>query len=279
MKRHLSLLLTFCTLALATAKLEARTTYINNILENPQDPFFKIIKSNNKDQVKEALKSGLDINQADSSGRTPLMAAASGGLCGLIDLFLQEGANIHKIDYSGDNALMYTLYGHQEKVDALKILIKNGAKINNLNDSEYSPLILATLNNFTNSIDILLEAGASLEQKGKFGGTAFIHACDNSCYEAASLLAQKGANIEAIDSTGFNPLTLAAFNNDGRMIRLLVELGADIGFKTTKRIPVSIKKSFTDFFPQTVYIPVGSTALDIAKQFEKQIAINVLSSL
>ena len=70
----------------------------------------------------------------------------------------------------------------------------------------------------------------------------------------------------------------AAFNNDGSMIRVLLKAGADVSARTTKPVPISLKKDSRDFFPQTVYIPIGSTALDIAKQFEKRFAENILTN-
>lgn len=145
-----------------------------------------------------------------------------------------------------------------------------------MNAQEQTPLILAALNSHCKSMKLLIEFGVNIEAKGKNGRTALMHACDNQNIESAKLLTKYGVNLETRDHWSFTPLMLSAFNNDGLMIKVLIQAGAEVNARTTKPIPISQKINWYDYFPKTVYIPKDSTALDIAIQFEKLYAENIL---
>lgn len=260
--------------------LHGMTTYLTNILESTKDitPLFKAIKEGNAASVQEALQSGCDVNDTFGGSYTALMAAVYKGDLEIIKLLVQAGAELDSYDSSGNTPFMFAFYDTTPKPAVVAYLLSLNVDTNIINDQEYTPLILASLNNHVASIKLLIEAGVNIEEKGQSNATALLLATGNNCVEAVKALASAGADIETRNEFSLTPLMTAAFDNQGSMLRTLIKLGADLNARTTKRVPVSIKKDRFDFFPTTVYIPVSSTALDIAKQFEKHTAENVLKN-
>lgn len=268
----------FLFTAIQSPNLNASTVYSTSILSSKDNKsvFLDAIKSNKKNAVKTLIDSGHDVNESHS-GWVPLMAAVNSGNLEIVQLLVSAGANLESYDNQGNTPLMYAFYDNKDNTEIVKFLLSLNVNTEVMNSSELTPLILAALNNHWKAIGLLITGGVNIEGKGKSGGTALYHAINNGRIEAAKTLVKYGANLETRDEFGLTPFMSAAFNNDGTMIRFLIDSGADVQARTTKSVPVTIKKDMFDYFPKTVYIPIGSTALDIAKQFEKRYAENILS--
>jgi ankyrin repeat protein len=82
---------------------------------------------------------------------------------------------------------------------------------------------------------ILLERGANIQAKDKYGNTALIAAaCEcalatmNSTYDIVKLLLQKGADVNGRTHEGRTALMNAAFGfGDASILKLLLDSGAD----------------------------------------------------
>ena len=80
----------------------------------------------NIQEVKDALQNGSDVN-AREFGKTPLMLAAMGNSPELINLLLDNGADINAIDtFTGKTALVYSKEFDQKQI--IKTLQQHGAK-------------------------------------------------------------------------------------------------------------------------------------------------------
>lgn len=277
--KYFFLALIFLLLGMITPSLQASTTYTTSILDskNNESVFLEPIKSNNISAVRSLINSGCDVNESNKCGYTPLMAATYNGNIEIVKLLISAGAELEAYDNQGNTPFMYAFYGAEEKKSIVEFFLSLNVNTEIMNSQELTPLILATLNNHCKSMKLLIDSGANIEAKGKSGRTPLMHAADNQNIEPAKLLIQYGANLEIRDNWSFTTLMLAALRNDGSTIRVLLKAGADVNARTTKSIPIGLKKDWRDFFPQTVYIPSGSTALDIAKQFEKRFAENILT--
>lgn len=268
----------FILFGIQKSALDASTIYSTMIFnKDNQTELFDAIREQNVKAVKSLIAGGYDVNES-VNGYTPLMVAVCKGNLKIIKFLVSAGANLESYDNQGNTPLMYAFYD-QEKSEAVSFLLSLNVNAEIMNSSEQTPLILAALNNHYNSIKLLVKAGLKLETKGKSGETALMHAVGNNRKEAVEVLIKLGADPEARDDFSFTPLMKAAFNNDGAMIRTLITAGADFNARTTKAIPVNLKKDIFDHFPKQVYITTGSTALDIAKQFEKRFAEHTLLQL
>lgn len=95
-----------------------------------------------------------DVNNINCQNETALMLAPVEFIQSLID----KGAEVNAKDINGDTALH--CFSKHGKDDGINILLKNGAKINSLNDVGETPLMAAWLNQSLSAFKLLLNRGA-----------------------------------------------------------------------------------------------------------------------
>merc|ERR1719510_675057 len=97
-----------------------------------------------KDVVQLLLDNNADIDHRDSNVKTALMFAAWKGHKDVIQVLLDNGANVNHQDKKGYTALMKAAqYGHKEVV---QLLLDNGANIDKQDSEGFTALILAAIN-------------------------------------------------------------------------------------------------------------------------------------
>lgn len=267
------------SLFLFNSSIEAKTTLSTSIYDKKinKSPFFDFIKKKDIKALKTIIAAGRDVNEKDEeTGYTPFMTAIYYGDVRTIKLFVKAGGDLEIEDKWGNKGLHFAFLDREDRSPAVKYLLTLNPDLNSRNSNGFTPFLIAAYHDLAQSLELLIKAGVDLEQKESNEKTALYLAAENESPKALKLLVKKGANIEARDKWSFTPLMAAAFENHYSMIKTLIELGADRNACTTKDISVSIKKIFSDFFSKTAHIPIGSTALDIAKQFEKSAAIEAL---
>lgn len=117
------------------------------------------------------------------------------------------------------------------------------------------PLCEAVIHNDSVAFQRLLTEGADVNELDYNNISALFYACQNGHYEMAKSLIQNGANLEVKDRFGKTPLSMAVFwykvnNNvsDGKLIKLLIEAGADINAKNNAGVsPFSLAHTIAGF--------------------------------
>lgn len=74
------------------------------------------------------IKKGIDLNQLDENGQTPIIASITSGFGDLrwIRILLKKGANVNQLDEDGDSALDIAKYRNRQ--DIVELLLEFGAK-------------------------------------------------------------------------------------------------------------------------------------------------------
>ena len=90
--------------------------------------------------VKLLLESGANVNHTCRYGTTPLMQAANKGDRKVTTLLLQSGANIWSRDVSGNTPLIWALTSNYQNYDCVPLLVKAGASLTLLEESEFAEL-------------------------------------------------------------------------------------------------------------------------------------------
>lgn len=129
----------------------------------------------------------------------------------------------------------------------------NPDTINSLNESKFTPLIIAVYRNQNEAAKYLLKLGALVDTKSP-EGAAILAACYKNNLEAAELLLKYKTEINSVNEEGTTALMYAAMNNHIELIKLLLQNGAN--------------KSITNKY--------GQTALGYARQYNYQEAIELL---
>lgn len=132
------------------------------------------------------------------------------------------------------NSGLYYTAVFSNDTDLAKILIDNGADVNNSS----APLLAASgAGNGNPRIDMvsfLIDNGADVNTVNRHGSTAIFSAADYSAHDIAELLLEKGANPNVVDIYNGTALIRASRKGDFKMLRLLVENGADVNLKDKK---------------------------------------------
>ena len=109
-----------------------------------QDKILELLESNSileaaregdLQTVEAQLESGVDVNQANPSGDTPLTYAAFMGHLKIVDLLLEKGADVNANGLAGWTALHLAAQRGHEKI--VQQLIAKGAKINALTEEGF----------------------------------------------------------------------------------------------------------------------------------------------
>lgn len=131
------------------------------------------------DRIKLLLKQGVSVDEADSSGWTPLMYAASLSLHpeDELKLLLEAHAEPNRHSAAGDTALMMAAY----RGDLSETLLAHGADINAHNAAGATALMLLAQGMNTDELQDALKAGANPRAEDNAGHTALDYLRAASC--------------------------------------------------------------------------------------------------
>ncbi|GJZ76792.1 potassium channel SKOR-like protein [Tanacetum coccineum] len=151
-------------------------------------------------QLKSLIRSGVDPNKKDYDGRSPLHLAASKGHEDITRFLIQNGAEINNVDNFGNTPLLEAIKnGHDNiasllateggvleikdagsflcsyvargDIDFIRRIIANGIDPNSKDYDFRTPLHVATSQGFYVIAKLLVEAGASVLLKDRWGNT------------------------------------------------------------------------------------------------------------
>jgi TonB family protein len=127
--------------------------------------------------IKAALKSGGDVDLADSSGWTALMYAAASSNSEPVQLLLAAGANPNHKSLLGDTPLMASAISRTLDGD----LLRAGANINAQNSRGVTALMILASTAESDEVNAALKAGASAFLKDAAGRTALDYLVLTNC--------------------------------------------------------------------------------------------------
>ncbi|CAI0417664.1 unnamed protein product [Linum tenue] len=175
-------------------------------------------------RLKRLVAGGLDPKKTDYDGRSPLHVAASKGFKDMTLFLIEQGLDINTSDKFGNTPLLEAIKNGHEEVASL--LLKAGASLNTMEDAgDFLCKIVAR-----REVDILkrvLEGGINYNAKNYDSRTALHVAASEGLYEMASLLVEAGASILAKDRWGNIPLDEARVGGDKAIMKLLEIQGID----------------------------------------------------
>ncbi|MGY8813816.1 MAG: ankyrin repeat domain-containing protein [Gammaproteobacteria bacterium] len=199
--------------------------------------------------VSALLDAGADANIAESNmGLTALMWAAEGGHSEIVQLLIDNGADVTKTTKAsadklpntcricawkpspgGFTALMYAARGGD--VQTARLLLEAGADINQFTAEHGNSLVLASASGHENLALFLLASGSDTESKDENGVTALHHAHQNG--------------LSRLYGMTYDPVYRVRPDNMPRLARALLEAGSDPNAQISKgyRIGPAIRSS------------------------------------
>lgn len=243
---------------------------------NSMVPLEIAVGKNHAKVVKLLLKKGANPNRANSKNICVLAMAAGAGSVDIVKALINAGADVTKkyadlpafhmttrltgIDSSkranGLNALLeFGDVNVNEKIgpneqtalhfaldcagieynyddiylSVVEALIKKGADVNAKAKNGLTALYLAVLKNCYKIAELLLKSGASVNEQSN----CLLQASQNNNGDIVRLLAEHGADMNLRSKNGYAPLHIAVINNYKKVVEALIGNGADINIKST----------------------------------------------
>ncbi|MBP83056.1 MAG: hypothetical protein CMO61_04320 [Verrucomicrobiales bacterium] len=142
----------------------------------------------------------------------------------------------------------------RQKSDIALLLITSGADVNAVDSSRRTPLHLCVERDLADLVAPLTEAGAKPDEKDPAGWTPLHHTGAKDRVAVAKALLENGADVNIRSELGGTPLHEAAASASAELVKILLDAGVDASI-----------------------VADGGSALDIAKEFENEAAIKLLS--
>jgi ankyrin repeat protein len=194
-----------------------------------ESPLLVASRAGNAAVVKALLAKGA---QADATepvrGQTPLMWAAANRRADVVRVLVQAGANIHArstvVPREYQTGSRYVAY------DDVRFVVK-------VDDGGFTPLLFAARSGDATTADLLLAAGATLDEPAPTGASALVIAAHSGNHEVAMLLLERGADPNAAGA-GYTALHAAVLRGDVRLVETLIARGAKVDAPLERGTPV-----------------------------------------
>jgi len=184
-------------------------------------------------KVKAFLEEGTDVNAKGTRGQTALHIAACEGHKQIVELLLENGADVNAGASLNRTAAEMAMDNNHS--DIVELLISKGADV--------SPLHLAiSMKDETKALS-LIENGADVNKKTRYGTTPLHTAVQAGMKNIVELLIKKGADINAKNNWGWTPLNFSIYSGKEDIFELIVAAGADVNTKSgADKSPLSYAK-------------------------------------
>ena len=168
-----------------------------------------------------------------SRGQTALWWAAGKGHLPLTQRLVELGADVNLPDHFGSTpAIQAADHGH---LPVLQYLFSQGADLQAKISDGRKAFHLAVREGYAVVVEFLLANGADPNERGSSGYTALMSAAENNDAAMAGILLAHGAEVDARHTgagiykalKGWTPLVFAVNRGSARMVRLLLQAGAN----------------------------------------------------
>lgn len=186
------------------------------------------------DRAKNMVERGVDLNYL-SGEFTPLMCSIEN--IEILKLLLENGADVNQANKMNMTAL--TMAVMINNTDAVKLLLEYNADVNvvsTLNDQ--TPLMFAIQNKNETIIKLLQGKFADINAKDSFGNTALMQAITPTGVnmEQIKYLINNTTQINEFNDLGLSPLLKTVGLDLVELVKYLLENGADINQKNNKGV-------------------------------------------
>lgn len=232
------------SLLVFSSHLYARTE-LSEIKKYSVDTLYSKIKNNDPDVISAVKSKKVNLNQENILGYTVLSYAAIDNNVDLVKMLLESGA---KPD-SGVNFALYEVCWASQKYtsryEVINLLLQYGANVNKKHkNTSLTPLMATIKNQHGEYAQYLLKKGAKINITNSDGETPLMLAIDYKDRPTDLVLIRSlisyGADVNVIAKNGNTALSIACYNGDDAIVKILLESNAStaVGPKNKNEIPI-----------------------------------------
>jgi ankyrin repeat protein len=246
----------------------------NGETENGETPLHYACKYNHTNIVPTLLAAGANVNLQTESGMTALHYACEDSP-NAVPILLAAGANVHSQARSFNQTALHIACQKNDAI-TLRSLLSAGANVNLVDSFGCTALHTVCRRNYrAHLIPILAAAEADVNSEEKYRGFTPLHfACLLGNVDSVNAMLDAGASVNARDKLGQTPLHTAVQNHHPAIVGTLLEAKADKNLKYgcgfTAVMLESIEHDIYHLLMQHSDINIslrdhaGETAIDIA---------------
>jgi ankyrin repeat protein len=212
--------------------------------------------------VERLLTAGANANALSAAGESPMMVAARSGSAEAVKALVARGANVNAREpIRGQTPLMWAVANRRSEV--VRVLVEVGADLNarsnvtprewqtgsryvayddvrfvvKIEDGGFTPLLFAARSGDRASAEVLLTAGAKVDDPAPTGATPLVVAAHSGHGDVAALFLERGADPNAAGA-GYTALHAAVLRGDLALVNALVARGAKVDAPLERGTPV-----------------------------------------
>lgn len=181
------------------------------------------------------------VNERDEKGKTPLHYVFQLNQSGIIKVLIESrSAAVGKLDLLKFMEIMV-----ENQLSMAKILIENGANVNEKDEKERTPLHYASQLDQMSIMDMLADSQSGAE--GKLDPSSVIKALAESRSKMISMLIEQGAEVNERDENEETPLHKVSYIGYFPAIKTLMDSNAEVnGTNSSGKTPLQITLCNTD---------------------------------
>jgi ankyrin repeat protein len=189
----------------------------------------------NKDEIKNLLEIGVEVNLQDAEGITPLHLAALHLGRENVKLLIEYGADVNLKCNKKRSALHYAATAEYTNRQVIDLLTSRGIDVNAQDISGESALHLASDVGHCGNLKALLSAGANPHALTHRRRTIIHYAAALviPTEEVLNLLLDTGVDVNIQDVNGITSLHLASAERNYTVVKMLIENGVDVNTVTS----------------------------------------------
>eukprot|EP00468_Gymnochlora_sp_CCMP2014_P004881 CAMPEP_0167747532 /NCGR_PEP_ID=MMETSP0110_2-20121227/4336_1 /TAXON_ID=629695 /ORGANISM="Gymnochlora sp., Strain CCMP2014" /LENGTH=593 /DNA_ID=CAMNT_0007632449 /DNA_START=314 /DNA_END=2095 /DNA_ORIENTATION=+ len=185
--------------------------------ETQTTPLLIAVKTYHSDIALELLSHGSDPTLPNSLNETPLRTAVFNGMAEFVAAVKNRGFDIRPVRHLLFGLLYQT---PNESPQMLRILLDQGADPS-VGRGDLTPLMLAAMKGWDESVKILLEYGSDARATNQNGRLALHYAAERGELSIVERLVAAGSDAEQRDQEGRSALTLAKLNKHADIVTYL----------------------------------------------------------
>jgi ankyrin repeat protein len=186
------------------------------------------ILSQDHDKVRELLEAGVSVDMKTKSGKSLLVYAVGYNWGDIVELLIRKGANTAIEDESGWTPL--TMAGMDNQKHMVDAFIKAGVNIPYAQDVKKNLYYAVIFGDIEKAKDALSK-GADVNGRYKLNTPVLTLAAYKNDVDMVTMLLEKGANPNILNDKGICPLAAGLKKGMAAMGKLLIDHGADVNAK------------------------------------------------